>query len=140
MSRRDAGRRRHRPFLLYLLRLSARPGGGEAAGRRRARLRAAVAELMFEVSSQRHERGSTIPDQVRNHLELPFEDWTQVLGSERLTGALLDRLTRHLSILAMNGDSYRLKQSTGRNRSAAKAEQDQAIEIVDPETGEIIKA
>jgi IstB-like ATP binding protein len=36
---------------------------------------------------------------------------TEVLGSERLTGALLDRLTYHLHILEMNGDSYRLKQS-----------------------------
>ena len=37
--------------------------------------------------------------------------------SERLTGALLDRLTHHVHILAMNGDSYRLKQSKAR-RSA----------------------
>ena len=56
---------------------------------------------------------------------LPFEDWTQVLASERLTGALLDRLTHHVSILTMNGDSYRLKQSAGR-RSARRAEQNQA--------------
>ena len=37
-------------------------------------------------------------------------------GSERLTGALLDRLTHHVHILEMNGDSYRLKgsrQNTG---------------------------
>jgi DNA replication protein DnaC len=69
--------------------------------------------------------------------ELPFEDWTQVLGSERLTGALLDRLTHHVSILTMNGDSYRLKQSAGRRRSAARAEQNQTTEIIDPETGEV---
>jgi IstB-like ATP binding protein len=31
-----------------------------------------------------------------------------VFGSERLTGALLDRLTHHVHILEMNGDSYRL--------------------------------
>ena len=71
---------------------------------------------------------------------LPFEDWTQVLGSERLTGALLDRLTHHVSILAMNGDSYRLKQSTSRRRSAARVEQNQATEIVNPDTGEITTA
>ena len=74
------------------------------------------AELLFEVFSRRYERGSTIVTS-----NLPFEDWTQVLGSERLTGALLDRLTHHVSILTMNGDSYRLKQSTGRRRSAARA-------------------
>ena len=69
---------------------------------------------------------------------LPFEDWTQSLGSERLTGALLDRLTQHVSIRTMNGDSYRLKQSAGRRRTAARAEQNQATpEIVDPDTGEI---
>lgn len=69
---------------------------------------------------------------------LPFEDWTSILGSERLTGALLDRLTHHVSIPAMNGDSYRLKQSTGRRRSHVVAEQNQATaEHVDPYTGEI---
>jgi DNA replication protein DnaC len=88
------------------------------------------AELLFEVFSQRYERGSTIVTS-----NLPFEDWTQVLGSERLTGALLDRLTHHVSILTMNGDSYRLKQSA--RRRTAVAEQNQATEIVDPDTGEI---
>lgn len=63
-----------------------------------------------------------------------------MLGSERLTGALLDRLTHHASILTMNGDSYRLKQSTSRRRAATRAEQNQATEIVDPDTGEIITA
>ena len=66
-----------------------------------------------------------------------------MLGSERLTGALLDRLTHHVHILTMNGDSYRLKQSAGRRRAAtpaARAEQNQATaETVDPETGEISK-
>ena len=42
---------------------------------------------------------------------LPFDEWTEVFGSERLTGALLDRLTHHVHILEMNGESYRLKQS-----------------------------
>ena len=39
------------------------------------------------------------------------EHWSELLGSERLTGALLDRLTHHVHILEMNGESYRLKQS-----------------------------
>ena len=42
---------------------------------------------------------------------LPFEQWTEVLGSERLTGALLDRLTHRVHILEANGDSYRLKEA-----------------------------
>ncbi len=97
-------------------------------------LSASGAELLFEAFSQRYERGSTIITS-----NLPFEDWTSVLGSERLTGALLDRLTHHVSILTMNGDSYRLKQSVGRRRTSARAEQNQATpEIVDSDTGEII--
>ena len=92
------------------------------------------AELLFEVFSQRYERGSTIITS-----NLPFEDWTSVLGSERLTGALLDRLTHHVHILTMNGDSYRLKQSSRRRRAASVgAEQNQATaRTVDPSTGEI---
>ena len=99
-------------------------------------LSATGAELLFETFSQRYERGSTIITS-----NLPFEDWTSVLGSERLTGALLDRLTHHVSILTMNGDSYRLKQSVGRRRTSARPEQNKATaEIVDPDTGEITAA
>ena len=47
---------------------------------------------------------------------LPFDEWTEVFGSERLTGALLDRLTHHVHILEMNGDSYRLKHSKKTSR------------------------
>ncbi len=64
------------------------------------------AELLFETFSQRYERASTLVTS-----NLPFEEWTEVFGSERLTGALLDRITHHVHILEMNGDSYRLKQS-----------------------------
>lgn len=45
---------------------------------------------------------------------LPFDEWPEIFGSERLTGALLDRLTHHVHILEMNGDSYRLNQSRNR--------------------------
>ena len=72
------------------------------------------AELLFEVFSRRYERGSTIVTS-----NLPFDEWTGVFASERLTGALLDRLTHHVHILEMNGDSYRLKQSKRRSRHAA---------------------
>jgi len=44
---------------------------------------------------------------------------TEVLGSERLTGALLDRLTHHVNIVEMNGDSYRLKQSRRKRTPSA---------------------
>jgi hypothetical protein len=54
-----------------------------------------------------------------------------ILRSERLTGALLDRLTHHVHILEMNGESYRLKQSAGRRQRAARAEQNQATTDLD---------
>jgi len=70
------------------------------------------AELLFEVFSQRYERGSTLVTS-----NLPFDEWTEVFGSERLTGALLDRLTHHVHILEMNGESYRLNQSRKQRKS-----------------------
>ena len=69
------------------------------------------AELLFDVFSQRYERAATIVTS-----NLPFDEWTSVFGSERLTGALLDRLTHHVHILEMNGDSYRLAHSKKRVR------------------------
>jgi len=85
------------------------------------------AELLFDVFSQRYERGATIVTS-----NLPFEDWTSVFASERLTGALLDRLTHHVHILEMNGESYRLKTSSARKRRRA------SVEAIDPDTGEIL--
>jgi DNA replication protein DnaC len=67
------------------------------------------AELLFELISQRYERGATLITS-----NLPFDEWTETLGSERLTGGLLDRMTNHVNILEMNGDSYRLAQSRAR--------------------------
>ena len=67
--------------------------------------------MLYEVFSQRYDRGSIL---VTNNL--PFDEWTEVFGSERLNGALLDRLTHQVNILEMNGDSYRLNQSKKRQR------------------------
>ncbi len=61
------------------------------------------AELLFEVFSQRYEQPSTLVTS-----NLPFNEWTEIFGSERLIGALLDRLTHHVHILDLNGESYRL--------------------------------
>ena len=55
-------------------------------------------ELLFDVFSQRYENGATIVTS-----NLPFQEWTTVFASERLTGALLDRITHHVHILEMNG-------------------------------------
>ena len=77
------------------------------------------AELLFEVFSQRYERGSILVT-----TNLPFDEWTEVFGSERLTGALLDRLTHHVHILEMNGDSYRLRHSRGNAASQVSDDPD----------------
>ena len=69
------------------------------------------AELLFEVISQCYERGSIIITS-----NLPFDEWTEVFDSERLTGALLDQLNHHVHILEMNGESYRLKHSRNKQR------------------------
>ncbi len=67
------------------------------------------AELLFEVISRAYERLSVIVT-----TNLPFESWTEIFGSERLTGALLDRLTHRVHILEANGPSYRLRESKRR--------------------------
>ena len=43
--------------------------------------------------------------------DLPSDEWTEVFGLDRLTSAFLDRLTDHVHILEMNGESYGLKLS-----------------------------
>ena len=83
----------------------------------------AGAELLFEVVSRAYERQSLIVT-----TNLPFENWPEVCGSERLTGAMLDRLTHRVHILEANGESYRLRQSRrrlkrqGRTTSAKSGE------------------
>jgi len=72
----------------------------------------AGAELLFEVVGRAYERTSLILT-----TNLPFEQWTEVLGSERLTGALLDRLTHRVHILEANGPSYRLSDAKRKRRS-----------------------
>ena len=75
------------------------------------------AELLFEVFSQRYERGSILVTS-----NLPFDEWTEIFGSERLTGALLDRLTHHVHILEMNGESYRLNQSQNSPKNSVESD------------------
>jgi DNA replication protein DnaC len=72
----------------------------------------AGAELLFEVVSRAYERLSLILT-----TNLPFEQWTEVMGSERLTGALLDRLTHRVHIIEANGESYRLRDARKRRKS-----------------------
>lgn len=68
-----------------------------------------AAELLFELVSRAYERQSLIVT-----TNLVFESWTEVLGCERLTGALLDHLTHRVHIIEANGPSYRLRESKRR--------------------------
>jgi DNA replication protein DnaC len=68
-----------------------------------------AAELLFEVIGRAYERQSLIVTS-----NLPFESWVDIFGCERLTGALLDRLTHRVHIIEANGPSYRLRQSKRR--------------------------
>ena len=71
-------------------------------------------ELLFDVISTAYERHSLIVT-----TNLPFENWTEVLGSERLTGATLDRLTHRCHILEAGGESYRLRDAKGRRKRSS---------------------
>jgi len=78
----------------------------------------AGAELLYDVVSRAYERQSLVVT-----TNLPFANWVEVMGTERLTGALLDRLTHRVHILEANGDSYRLMDAKKRmRRSGGKRE------------------
>ena len=72
------------------------------------------AELLFDVISTAYERTSLMVT-----TNLPFDHWTEVLGSERLTGATLDRLTHRCQIIETKGESYRLRDAKARVRKPA---------------------
>lgn len=72
----------------------------------------AGAELLFDVIATAYERNSLLVT-----TNLPFENWTEVMGSERLTGAALDRLTHRFQILETQRESYRLQDANRRRKS-----------------------
>jgi len=77
------------------------------------------AELLFQVFADRYERASLLITS-----NLAFGDWGQVFQGERMTAALLDRLTHRCHIFEMNGESYRFRESVKggkRSKSASQA-------------------
>jgi DNA replication protein DnaC len=64
------------------------------------------AELLFQVFADRYERRSLLITS-----NLPFGEWGQIFQGERMTAALLDRLTHRCHIFEMNGESYRFRES-----------------------------
>ena len=73
-------------------------------------------ELLFRVFSDRYERASLLVTS-----NLPFSEWNQIFQGERMTAALLDRLTHHCQIFEMNGESYRFRESM-KSKKSRKAE------------------
>lgn len=73
------------------------------------------AENLFGFFSKCYERISVVLT-----TNLPFSQWPQIFGDERLTGALLDRLTHRVHVIEMKGDSYRL--TGGRTRKGGPAD------------------
>jgi len=69
------------------------------------------AELPFDVISRAYERSSVIVT-----TDLPFEEWKEVLGSERLTGATPDRRTHRCTIFETGKEGYRLREARRRRR------------------------
>jgi len=70
------------------------------------------AELLFQVFADRYERASLLITS-----NLPFSEWQQVFQGERMTAALLDRLTHHCEIFEMNGESFRFRESMKTKRT-----------------------
>ena len=66
--------------------------------------------------SDRYERASLLVTS-----NLPFSEWNQIFQGERMTAALLDRLTHHCQIFEMNGESYRFRESM-KSQKSRKAE------------------
>jgi DNA replication protein DnaC len=70
-------------------------------------------QLMFQVFSERYEKGSII---VTTNLE--FAEWTSIFHDERMTAAILDRLIHNSKILLFNGESYRYRLQKSNQQSS----------------------
>jgi DNA replication protein DnaC len=73
------------------------------------------ADLLFELISRRYESKSTLITTNR-----PFAEWQQVFPSAACVASLVDRLVHHAEIVAIDGESYRLKEATERSDQRAR--------------------
>lgn len=77
------------------------------------------ADLLFEIINRRYEKVSTVVTTNR-----PFGEWNDVFPNASCVVSLIDRLVHHSQIIAIEGDSYRMKeaqdQATKRKRSSKK--------------------
>lgn len=81
----------------------------------------AAAELLFQVFADRYERSSTLLT-----TNLPFSEWQQIFQGERMTAALLDRITHHCEIFEMTGESYRFRESMKKKQASLKDRSDRS--------------
>jgi DNA replication protein DnaC len=78
-----------------------------------------AANLFFQLVSARYERASLIVTSNK-----PFGRWGEVFGDEVVAAAMIDRLVHHAEVIALKGDSYRLKdRDLGRVPAAGKTEE-----------------
>ena len=74
-----------------------------------------AANLFFQLVAARYERASLIVTSNK-----PFGRWGEVFGDEVVAAAMIDRLVHHAEVIALKGDSYRLKdRDLGRSHAAA---------------------
>jgi DNA replication protein DnaC len=79
---------------------------------------AEAANLFFQLVSARYERASLIVTSNK-----PFGRWGEVFGDDVVAAAMIDRLVHHAEVVALKGDSYRLKdRDLGRVPAAATEE------------------
>ena len=68
------------------------------------------ADMLFQIISQRYERGSIVLTTNR-----AFKDWPEIFNNDStLTAALLDRLLHHTETVVIEGKSYRMKETIER--------------------------
>jgi DNA replication protein DnaC len=78
-----------------------------------------AANLFFQLVSNRYERASLIVTSNK-----PFGRWGEVFGDDIVAAAMIDRLVHHAEVVALKGDSYRLKdRDLGRVPTTATDEQ-----------------
>jgi DNA replication protein DnaC len=78
-----------------------------------------AANLFFQLVSSRYERASLIVTSNK-----PFGRWGEVFGDDVVAAAMIDRLVHHAEVIALKGDSYRLKdRDLGRVPAAAQTDE-----------------
>src|SRR6516165_2852175 len=73
------------------------------------------ADLLFELVSRRYEHKSTVVTTNR-----PFAEWREVFPNATCVVSLVDRLVHHAEIIAIEGESYRLKEAQERSDQRAR--------------------